>query len=238
MIELKKSHAILYHLYPGVVITVAFTILAPIAMQYGFPPQFALLISIAMIAVPIFAAHLLRSKRTENHATLLQLNGFTNKLPPVRLALYSIGLVVLSFLIWGITQPLNGIIAKYLFWWLPDWYTVQDFNGFTREKINITLVVNLLLNGIVAPIMEEFYFRGYLLPRMQGWGKWAFLVNALLFSVYHFWQPYIYFTLLLAMLPMTYVVWKTKDLRVGILTHSLMNIIGATLTFLMLDKNT
>ncbi|HXL59059.1 MAG TPA: CPBP family intramembrane glutamic endopeptidase, partial [Chitinophagaceae bacterium] len=88
-----------------------------------------------------------------------------------------------------------------------------------------------MLNGFLAPYVEEIYFRGYLLPRMAAWGKWAFVLNAILFSLYHFWQPYIYLTLILSLLPMTYMVWKTKDLRLGILTHCLLNIIGALLAF-------
>jgi membrane protease YdiL (CAAX protease family) len=101
----------------------------------------------------------------------------------------------------------------------------------------VTLVLNLVLNGFITPVVEELYFKGYLLPRMQVWGKWAFVINAFLFSLYHFWQPYIYLTLLLSLLPMTYTVWKTKDLRLGILAHCLLNLIGALLSFgLLLQK--
>jgi uncharacterized protein len=236
MNQLTKNRAILYHLYPGLLITAAFIILAPVVMRQGYPPQFALLVSIPIVVIPVFILHLVKSKREERTSTIYQLNGFTNKLPIGKLILYSLGLVFLAFLIWGITQPLSVFITKYLLFWLPDWYTIQDFNGYAQDKIRITLIANLALNGVLAPVAEEFYFRGYLLPRMENWGKSAFFINALLFSLYHFWQPYIYITLLLALLPMTYVVWKTKDLRVGMLTHSLMNIIGALLTFAMLNK--
>jgi membrane protease YdiL (CAAX protease family) len=164
------------------------------------------------------------------------LNGYTNKLPTGRLVLYALGLVVFAFLIWGVTQPLNKIITDKLFSWLPGWYTVQDFSGYSKEMIQLTLVLNLVLNGFIAPFIEELYFRGYLLPRMQVWGKGAFMINAILFSLYHFWQPYIYLTLLLSLLPMTYMVWKTKDLRLGILTHCLLNLIGALLSFGLLLK--
>ena len=140
------------------------------------------------------------------------------------------------FLIWGITQPLDKIITDKIFNWLPAWYTVQDFKGYSKASIELTLILNLLLNGFFAPVVEEYYFRGYLLPRMAAWGKWAFVLNTVLFSLYHFWQPYVYLTLIIALLPMIYMVWKTKDLRLAILTHSLLNIVGALLSFGLLMK--
>jgi membrane protease YdiL (CAAX protease family) len=71
---------------------------------------------------------------------------------------------------------------------------------------------------------------------MRVWGKWSFVVNAVLFSFYHFWQPYVYLTLLIALLPLSWAVWKTKDLRVGIYTHCVLNIIGALASFALLMK--
>ena len=128
------------------------------------------------------------------------------------------------------------IITEKFFNWLPAWYTVQDFKGYSKSTIELTLVLNLLLNGFIGPFVEEYYFRGYLLPRMAVWGNWAFVVNTILFSLYHFWQPYVYLTLIIALLPMIYLVWKTKDLRLAILTHSLLNIAGALLSFGLLMK--
>jgi CAAX protease family protein len=152
------------------------------------------------------------------------------------LILYSVALVVFMFLIWGVTQPLDKIISDKLLSWLPWWFTVQGFGGYGKEIILITLVINLIVNGLVAPFIEEFYFRGYLLPRMAAWGEWAFVLNAVLFSFYHFWQPYVYLTLILSLTPMIWLVWKTKDLRLAILTHCLLNIVGALLSFGLLSK--
>lgn len=235
MTQLTKGKAILYHLYPGILITIGFIILAPLMKSFGFPPQFAMMIAIVLIAIPILVAHLFAVKKTENKETLSEINGFTNRLPLHKLILYALGLVVFAFLIWGVTQPINQWITKTCLSWLPDWFTVQDLSGVGKQEIKITLICNLILNGLLAPYIEEFYFRGYLLPRMNAWGKNAFFINALLFSLYHFWQPYIYITLLLSLAPMTYLVWKTRDLRLGILTHCLLNVIGAILSFAMVS---
>ena len=237
MNQLSKTKSIIYHLYPGAVISLCFIVLTPFIIQLHFPPQLSLLISIIIVAIPLLIAHLLSVKKKENLRSLLLINGYNNKLPKGRLILYALGLVVFAFLVWGITQPLDKVITAKLFSWLPDWYTVQDFNRYNKESIRVTLIFNLILNGFLAPLVEEFYFRGYLLPRMAAWGKWAFVLNAVLFSLYHFWQPYIYLTLILSLLPMTWLVWKTKDLRLAILTHCLLNIVGALLSFGLLAKS-
>ncbi|WP_373497015.1 CPBP family intramembrane glutamic endopeptidase [Aquiflexum sp.] len=231
MVQLTKSKSVLYHLYPGILITIGFILITPIMVRNGFPPQLSMLVCIVMVAVPVFIFHLIQAKKGENRAKIIQLNGYREKLPTGRLMLYTLGLLVFAFLMWGLFQPIDHFLTEHVFFWLPDWYTVQDFEGYSKDIIKVTLIANLILKGILAPLIEEFYFRGYLLPRMEVWGKWAFVVNAVLFSLYHLWQPYIYLTLIAALLPMTYLVWKTKDLRLAVLTHCLLNIVGALLSF-------
>ena len=231
MQQLSRPKAIFYHLYPGILITLGFIFLGPAAIRFGFPAQFGMLISILVVALPLLLLHLKRASEKEGKNHIRELNGLAQKLPATKLILYSIGLVVLAFLIWGATQPLNQLITARLFPWLPSWFTVQDFAGIQKKEIEITLILNLVLNGFLAPLVEEFYFRAYLLPRMASFGKSAVLMNTVLFSFYHFWQPYIYLTLILSLLPMVWLVWKTKDIRLAILTHCLLNITGAILSF-------
>jgi membrane protease YdiL (CAAX protease family) len=49
-------------------------------------------------------------------------------------------------------------------------------------------IVSALFNTVLG---EELLFRGLLLPRMKGaFGKWDWLMNGLLFGVYHLHQPW------------------------------------------------
>jgi membrane protease YdiL (CAAX protease family) len=236
MQQLSKTRSIFYHLYPGIIITAIFAFLTPLLLKYELPPQFSILIIIAIVAIPLLLFHLTRARKAEHKDHIKEVNGYRQKLSTGKLILYTSGLVVFMFLIWGATQPLNSLITQKLFSWLPNWYTVQDLTGYGKQAILFTLILNLLLNGIIAPLVEEYYFRGYLLPRMAVWGKWSFVVNAVLFSFYHFWQPYIYLTLIIALLPLSWAVWKTKDLRVGIYTHCALNFLGALASFGLLTK--
>lgn len=232
----SKLKSILYHFYPGVIITIFFSVITPFMIRRGLPPQLSMLIAIAVVVVPVFLLHLNKAKQKESVNRIRDLVVYKEKLSTKKLFLYLSGLIIFAYIIYGLTQPLNEIITEKLFFWLPDWYKVRDFNGYSKSIILITLVLNLLLNGILAPYLEELYFRGYLLPRMQTWGKYAPLLSAVLFSFYHFWQPQIYLTLIIALFPMTYIVWKTKSLKLAIYVHSGLNIIGAMLSFAMINQ--
>src|SRR5205823_4181886 len=127
--QLSKTKSILYHLYPGVLITLCFILLTPFLVRHHYPPQLGSLLAIVIVAIPLLLAHLFQAKKKEHRKTIWELNVYKTTLSTGKLILYAVGLVVLMFLIWGITQPVDKIITDKLFNWLPSWYTVQDFNG-------------------------------------------------------------------------------------------------------------
>lgn len=231
MVQHSKLQSILYHLYPGVLITLFFGMTTPYFVKMGAPPQLSLLVAIVVIVTPVLFLHLRYAKKHEQVSRIIDLVEYKEILPNKKLFLYTLGLIVFAFLVYGITQPINEVLTDKLLYWLPDWYKVRDFEGYARTIIIVTLILNLILNGLLAPYLEEFYFRGYLLPRMHTWGKYAPVMSAILFSFYHFWQPQIYLTLLIALFPMIYLVWKTRSLKLAIYTHCGLNIIGALLSF-------
>ena len=234
MRQLSKTSAIVYHLYPGVLITLFFILVTPYFINNGLPPQLSMLVAIVMVVVPIIYFHLYKAKQKEELGRIKDLFSHTQKLANRKAILYTLGLIVFAFLVYGLMQPLNEVITDKFLFWLPDWYQVRDFSGYSRNIILLTLVLNLVLNGILAPVAEELYFRGYLLPRMETWGKMAPIVNAVLFSLYHFWQPQIYLTLIIALVPLSFLTWKTKSLKLAIYAHCGLNIVGAILSFAML----
>jgi membrane protease YdiL (CAAX protease family) len=83
-----------------------------------------------------------------------------------------------------------------------------------------------MLSGLLAPVVEEMYFRGFLLPRMEHWGPTAPVLNSLLFAVYHFYFPGNVPGIFVAFLPLAYVVMVRKNWRIGVVFHSLVNLWG------------
>jgi membrane protease YdiL (CAAX protease family) len=89
----------------------------------------------------------------------------------------------------------------------------------------------LLVDGIVNPIVEEAYWRGYLMPRLSRFGVWAPIMNGFLFGLQHFWQPFNYPSIFLFTLLLAYVVWRKKNIYISIIAHCTVNIISTLLTF-------
>jgi membrane protease YdiL (CAAX protease family) len=90
----------------------------------------------------------------------------------------------------------------------------------------ITLGLAVLFSGVVAPVVEESYFRGFLLPRMAHWGWAAPVVNALLFAVYHFYFPGNVPGIFAAFVPTAFIVMAKKNWRIGVVFHSVINLWG------------
>ena len=95
-----------------------------------------------------------------------------------------------------------------------------------------TFIAAFVLSGFVAPIVEEWYFRGFLLPRMERWGLAAPAVNSLLFAMYHFFFPWNVASIFIAFLPIAYVTWIRKNWRIGAIAHCMLNLTGIIQLFL------
>jgi len=88
------------------------------------------------------------------------------------------------------------------------------------------VVAAFLLNGILGPVTEELYFRGYLLPRIPASRAWAPLFNVLLFSLYHFFSPWQNVTRIVALIPLVYAVAWKRNMYLSLITHVLLNTLG------------
>jgi membrane protease YdiL (CAAX protease family) len=112
--------------------------------------------------------------------------------------------------------------------WLPVWATqnalLTGLAAGPPAQRSITLGLAVLLSGFVAPVVEEAYFRGFLLPRMEHWGWAAPVLNSLLFAIYHFYFPGNVPGIFVGWLPIAYVVMLKKNWRIGAVAHILHNL--------------
>lgn len=215
-------------LIPGIVISVAYAFLANPRLNLQLPSIVILALVGILVLIPVeLGVILYSSKKKFGVLSVKKMVPYQKSLP---LKVYLI--VVPVTLIWAIAvmvlgAGVNEYIRNTFFSWVPEWYIISaNYASFATWKVVLAFVCALLVVGILLPIVEEIYFRGYLLPRMEWMGKWAPLVNAFLFSLYHFWSPWQTLTRTIALLPFCIVAYKTKNIKVTILVHCLLNIMG------------
>ena len=232
---------IVLHLAPGIIFAVFFFLLSWMLIRRGLTAYLALLITIPACLAPIeIGVILLWSVRFTGTRSLSEAIRYRRKGTVVEYVV----LPLLLFLCWGVLSIALSPIALYLEThlpaWLPVWATQGALiNGLTScppIQRNITLLLAVLLSGFVAPVVEELYFRGFLLPRMEHWGWAAPVVNALLFAVYHFYFPGNVPAIFVVFVPISYVVMVKKNWRIGLIVHIMSNLWSVFTLFTFLSK--
>lgn len=219
------------HLAPGLAFGGFFYVLARLFIQWGLTGYLALLITIPACLAPIeIGIMMLWSERVKGKRSLTAAIDYRQ--PGTATDYLAIPLVL--FLCWGVLSipvaPLSQYIDARLSPWLPAWATQGALiNGVLNSppaQRPITFGLAVLLSGFLAPVVEEMYFRGFLLPRMKRWGWAAPIVNVLLFAVYHFYFPGNVPAIFVAFVPITYAVMLKQNWRISFVFHSLSNLLG------------
>jgi membrane protease YdiL (CAAX protease family) len=211
--------------------TLAFIAMAPAVEAIGLPPIAALLAAIVGVLVPIELGVVLWASR-----------GGTERLGAIpyrrpirsRTWLWLVpALVVAAFVGFGLHQIIEPPIIDRLFGWLPGWFVtpipLDEVGTYSRAAWLATFAAFLAINGFVGPIVEELYFRGYLLPRMEYLGRWSPLVNVTLFSLYHFWSPWQIVARILGFGPTVYAVRWKRNVYLGMVVHCSLNTLAVLL---------
>jgi len=110
----------------------------------------------------------------------------------------------------GLTPPSTDVYSKLL--GQATWYS---------------LILNLVLAGVVAPLVEETLFRGVIFGSLQAYfGKWTSAVlSAAIFSALHF-QAYGFLPRFMLGMVLVYLYNRYKSLYPSIALHSLNNIVA------------
>ncbi len=226
------SKSLALHILPGLLIGAVFVVTAPLAMQMGFPPLFSMVTAGILVGLGFQLWHLLNEGRKRNGRW--SLDGIVLYREPMPLLQYFVWVplfTIVAFIINALTSPIGTALLNQLPW-LPEWFEMRGLSmlaSYPRPALVITLTLYLVLNGIAAPIIEELYFRGYLMPRLSRFGRWTPLVEVALFTVYHIWQPYYWITQFFSVLPIVAAVAWKRNIKLGIIAHMTLNIVGGLL---------
>jgi len=235
------SQTLLLHLLPGVLITLAFILLGPWFKANHLPPILAILLPILFVLIPFELCFLYyQGYRRNGRLSLEGIVLYREPLPIKEYFIFPLVLLVWFFFSFWALANVDMAIHTAWFGWLPDWFdlSLSRFNPaeYSRTTLLVTFFLTLTLNGIAGPLVEELYFRGYLLPRMENMKGWAPLVNAVLFSLYHFFHPAGNISRIIPLIPMVYTVYWKKNIYLSMLAHCLLNTINCLFTIPLFFK--
>lgn len=223
--------SVFLHLFPGILALLVYILLNRPMASIGFPSMMAWLIAIAFINIPFEWGVMFYAGRKRNGRWSLK--GIVLNREPMKLGailLWTALIFIAMLLAFLFFAPLTGWTETTLFGWVPSWFEMNDGSmGGTYPKTNLLIfnLVNLVVLVVGIAVTEEFYFRGYLLPRLSRLGIWSVVINSFLFALYHFTSPWAIIQRTLFTLPMAYVAFHKRNLTPSITNHIIANIVNA-----------
>ncbi len=217
------------HLLPGVAMLAFVALVAPLTRSRGLPPLFAGKLAILFVLVPVELGYLLYLGWKRNgRLSLRGIVRYRDRIPPWQYVVFAPLMMVWFLAVMSLWRPAGTALAGLA--WLPPWLldpVPLDASGPYSPGVGRALfAVRLLLSGLVAPIVEELYFRGYLLPRIDHLRWRAPLLNAVLFAVYHLWALPMAPGRALGFLPIAYFAWRRRNVSLAILVQCLLNLVA------------
>jgi len=220
--------SLLLHLGPGAAAAAVYFLMVPVTRGWGLPSVAALALSGLLGVAPVQLAVLARHRRRQREVSgppepAVWLRARTS---PGRLVAWTTGVVLAAGIVFAATAPLAARVESTMFGWWPESMKVDlgAAGDYGRPALLVTVALLLVGTVVVSPVVEELYFRGFLLPRMSPrLGAAAPMTHALLFAAYHVWTPWLLLTRAIAILPLVYAVRRTRSVRVGISAHMVLN---------------
>lgn len=231
--------SIALHLVPGALIVAAYAFIgAPVSRAIGAPIFAAWAIGLAIILFPLwFGLFWLGKTQTGRYTMRGGVVRYRDKpFSRGKITLIGIGFMLYMAIVSLSLAPLDSFMYDNLF----SWVTFEGSGGsgtsyldaYELDVVITTLLICGPFTGFLLPLIEEYYFRGFLLPRLPQLGRWAPLFNTTLFSIYHFWAIWTVPSKIIFLLPGIWFVWGKHDIRASIWMHPgsalLMTVLGTT----------
>lgn len=219
------------HLGPGIIFACFFICFARLFIHAGLAAYSALLFAIPFCLAPLeLGIMLLWSARHGGAISLAEVLGYRSKDKMIDYIISSLILLMVGGIISIAVDPASQYVEIHVPNFLPLWVSQNAMMAGFISRSHVQRVIlfwsAVLFSGFLAPIVEEMYFRGFLLPRMAQWGRLAPVVNSLLFALYHFYFPGNVLRIFLVFLPISYLVWIRNNWRIGVAVHCMINLWG------------
>ena len=230
--QLSLTKVVVLSLIPGFMALIFDIIAAPLVQQSGYPLFFTLVLANIIVLIPSELLILIYFGYKKNKRFSIKgIIPYRKSMPNKNLVLWIIILFAYGYVINMLISPISSAL-KGLFTWMPEVvFSVEsnvimstNFQSYSSTVLITVLIAALLVNAILIPIIEELYFRGFLLPRTSRFGKLAAILNVSLWAIYHIWAPWTIVANIILFAPIAYMVMKKKDIRLSIFTHIIANL--------------
>jgi membrane protease YdiL (CAAX protease family) len=234
--DIKLSSVIFLHFAPAAAIAAVYLLLSSLAPRVHMPRLLALMIAFVFAGIPLQLAIIRNASRRAGHSVVT----FRKRLPLWQHVAGALLLIAIDFAL--LRLPLGRVsefLATHVFKWLPVAFSPgadDDLAGVGRGLLLAVLVTQLVIDGIVNPIVEERYFRGFLLPSLGRWRGAAPVASTLFFALAHFWQPYNVVSIFAFVLPLTLFTWWRRNYYTQAFVHCFANSLGATMALVAFFK--
>jgi membrane protease YdiL (CAAX protease family) len=218
----STTQSVILHLLPGILIGCFYLLARQPVANMGYPSVIALILAYAFILIPIELGYLLyQGKKKTGRFTLRGIISYRNSIPWWQYLVWVLIIFIATGAIFILLKPVEAFLQERLFFWMPDInYGLDGF--YSRHTLIVTYSMFFIFVAVLTPLVEELYFRGYLLPRIKG--KYAPLFHSFLFAAQHVLTPWMVITRTLALLPLVFGV-KKKNIYIGIIVHILVNLL-------------
>ena len=172
---MKLWQSLLLFLIPGLYGVFAFFVLFPLLMQFGMPEEIAYGTQMLSVFLLLFIATIFGLRRdgwSLNWATVR--DRLRIKRMDSTAWKWTLSFLFLSLLSGFLLNLVGLFVYEKLGFWPPD------------ADILLTNIPFLIFVLVINIFAEELWWRGYILPRQElEHGKLAFLVNGVLWSLFH-----------------------------------------------------
>ncbi|ODA40390.1 type II CAAX endopeptidase family protein [Desulfosporosinus sp. BG] len=129
--------------------------------------------------------------------------------------------------LYAITWAINICYALVLLKYGLNPPSTDVYSKLLGQSTWYTLILNLILAGVLAPLVEETLFRGIVFGGLQAhFGKWtAAVISAVIFSGLHL-QAYGFFPRFILGIALVYLYNKYRSLYPSVALHALNNIVA------------
>src|SRR5690349_13318303 len=170
--------SIVLHLFPSLCVLLGSLIAVPLVVQAGFPVELGFLLSFLLVGVSLRLGYLFYEGKKHNGTFSLRgivlywehMSWWQYLLICLPFLLYALGVYILL-------QPVSRALSTHVFWWLPMALLPSTSAVKLTTATLITALFLLLIDGLIAPCVEELYYRGYLLQRLERLGWLAPVLN-------------------------------------------------------------